>query len=123
MEVKVLALWCAVVLVGACAAPAAPGFDVIDIDVSGGTSPVLIRYDLDNGLAVDSTTWHLSLRTPFHTEATKPHGPRNVLVTAESDRPGGTFLYCTVRINGQVVAAGQETPGDRASCAYTGTPA
>ena len=119
---RVLALVCAVLLVGACAAPAAPQFDVIDIDVDGGTSPVLIRYDVDNGLAVDSRTWQLSLRTPFHTEATKTHGPRNVFVTAESDRPGGTFLHCTVSINGQVVAAGQETPGDLASCAYTGTP-
>jgi hypothetical protein len=106
------------------AAPPPPAFDTIDLDVSGGANPAVITYDTDHGSDPQSRTWQVVQTTPFHLELAKPHGAHDLKMTAMTMAfQGAPAFNCSVRINGQVVAAGEETePGGGTTCVYNGTP-
>lgn len=110
----------------AAAAPAAapPTFDTITIDVTG-SNPARIIYDLTHGSDPNTRSWQVALTTPFHYDQTTPHGPHDIKVSATTEvgHPVGPPFNCTVRVNGQIVAAAVETdPAIGAVCAWSGTP-
>jgi hypothetical protein len=124
IPIAVLAAGCGTAATAA-PAPPPPAFDTISsIDVGGDTGSAVITYNVDSGSNLDdnATRWQVAQHAPFHTEVSKPHGPRDVGVKAF--RFGqGAGLTCTLRINGVVVAADQAPEaGTGARCSYVGTP-
>jgi hypothetical protein len=108
------------------AATKAPAFDTINIQVTQGGTGTAVVYDLEKGSTLmdsgSSSTRQGASKTPFSLEVSKPHGPRDIRVKVLT-WPGASPVSCTIRINGQVVAADTgATTGDGVDCAYTGTP-
>jgi hypothetical protein len=106
--------------------PPAPAFDTISVEVTQAGRGTVVFYDFDHGstLMADgpSATRQAVPTTPFHMEVSKPHGPRDVRVKTLT-WPGSLPVSCTIRVNGQVVAAQTgATAGDSVDCAYVGTP-